>query len=120
MSEYNPNDLTSTLIHIRESFGTEPFLKQGKVVALVSDLAPKLKNERTMLERMSRLGILEEFASQIKPDEVVQKRLIAKSMSLLTHSEYIRSTIAASYIKILTAVFSWSVDVDIPRESQLQ
>lgn len=120
MSEYNPSNLTSTLVYIKNRFGTDVFAKHGQVSALVSDLAPSLKSDRIMLERMSRIGILEEFVSACNADENTKKYLISKSMTILTHSEYIRPNIAATYLNILVSVFGWNVEVDIPRESSIE
>lgn len=120
MSEYNPSDLTSTLVYIKNRFGTEVFSKRGRVPALVSDLAPSLKNDRVMLERMSRLGILGEFVSISKADDSTKKRLISKTMTLLTHSEYIRPAIAATYLSVLVDVFEWNIKVEIPKESSVE
>lgn len=120
MLDYIPSDLTSTLVYIKNRFGISAFIKNGRVSALLSDLAPSLKSDRAMLERMSRIGILEEFANNIDTDESTKKRLISKSMAQLTQSEYIRPTIAASYLRILVDVFGWNIEVEIPRESSYE
>ena len=120
MSDYNPSDLTNTLIYVKNRFGTNVFTKPGRVPALVSDLAPNLKNEKAMLERMSRLGILKDFAQTSNMDDDTKKRLIAKSMIVLTQSEYIRPAIAATYLSTLVAVFGWNIEVEIPKESSME
>lgn len=117
MSEYDPSDLTSTLIYIKSKFGTDAFVKYGRVSALVTDLAPNLKNDRTMLERMSRLGILKEFVPLTGADEGIQKSFILRSMMRLIHEEYIRPDIAATYLSKLVIVFDWKIEVEIPESS---
>lgn len=120
MSDYNSSDLTSILVYIKNKFGPDVFVRQGQVPALVSDLAPGLKNDRVMLERMTRLGILKGFVSVAAEEKEMQKRLIARSMIQLTNSEYIRPVIAAAYLRILVTVFGWNIEVEIPRESAFE
>lgn len=117
MKDYDPSDLTSTLVYIKNEFGLNVFTKQGRAAALVSDLAPRLKNDRIMLERLSRLGILEDFVSNTSADEEVKRRLIYKFMSGLKYSEYIRADIVDTYLSTLVTVFEWDVEVQIQNES---
>lgn len=108
MHEYDSNDLKSTLMYIKVRFGTEPFMRNGRVVALLFDLAPELNKERNMIERFSNLGILEEFATTDAANNGLQKRVIAKSFTVLTEEEYILPNIVNEYINILAEVFGWS------------
>ena len=117
MATYDSNDLRSVLAYIKDRFGLDVFSKPGRVPALLSDLAPGLKNERTMIERLSRLGILADLADNISETDSVQKRIISRSMAQLIQSEFIRPSIAAAYISIIADVFEWKVQVDIPRET---
>lgn len=117
MTEYNSKDLSSTLAYIKKHFGLSVFTKQGRVPALMSDLAPSLKNERIMLERLSRLGILEEFSTNINEPVHSQKRIVTKAMTQLTQSEFIRPAIALTYINILIKLFDWKVDVENPQRT---
>lgn len=105
MAAYDSSDLKSTLAYIKDRFGLDAFTKPGRVSALLSDLAPGLKSDRIMLERLSRLGILEDFVANTYENESVQKRIIAKSLTQLTQAEFIRPAIAASYISIMAEVF---------------
>lgn len=116
MNKYNPADLVSTLDYIKRRFGTDVFTKHGQVPALFSDLAPNLKGERTMLERMSRLGILEDFVYTSNSDKVTKQQMITKSMAVLTQSEFIQPHIAATYLNALISVFEWNIEVDVPGE----
>ena len=117
MTAYDSSDLKSVLVYIKDRFGLDVFTKLGRVPALLSDLAPGLKNDRIMLERLSRLGILEDFVENTYEGEPVQKRIISKSLTHLTQAEFIRPAIAASYISVMVDVFGWKVAVDIPRET---
>lgn len=117
MTAYNSSDLKSTLAYIKDRFGLDVFIKPGRVPALLSDLAPGLKNDCIMLERLSRLGILEDFVENTDEDESVQKRIVLKSMTQLTQTEFIRPAIAASYISIMVDVFRWKIEVEIPTET---
>lgn len=69
-----------------------------------------------MLERLSRLGILEDFVANTYENESVQKLIISKSLTQLTQAEFIRPAIAASYISIIADVFCWKIEVEIPKE----
>lgn len=117
MAAYDSSDLKSTLAYIKDRFGLDAFTKPGRVPALLSDLAPGLKSDRIMLERLSRSGILEDFVANTYENESVQKRIIAKSLIQLTQAEFIRPAIAASYISIMAEVFGWRIEVEIPKES---
>ena len=117
---YDSKDLKSTLKYIKNKFGIEVFAKQGRVPAILSDLAPALENDRVFLERMSRRGLLEEFVQAEKEDDISKRRLISNAMFQLTEKEYIRAEIAAHYLKILVDVFEWKVEVPLPKESSAE
>lgn len=120
MNGYDSNDLQSTLLYIKDRFGINVFSIKGRVSALLSDLAPNLKSDRVLLERMSRLGILEEFVSTNDSDESLKKRLVSRAMTQLIQTEYIRPAIAATYLSTLINVFGWKIEVEIPRESSFE
>ena len=117
MSDYNPNDLKSTLVCIKDRFGLEIFINQGRLTAVFSDLAPKLKKERNMVDRMSRIGIIKDFALYSGNSITDQKRIMSKAMEELTQSEFIRSDIATYYLEVLADVFDWEIRIDIPKEA---
>ena len=117
MTAYDSSDLRSVLAYIKDRFGLDVFTKPGRLPALLSDLAPSLKNDRIMLERLSRLGILEDFVENTYEGEPVQKRIISKSLTQLTQAEFIRPAIAASYISVMVDVFGWKIEVEIPKET---
>lgn len=117
MAAYDSSDLKSVLAYIKDRFGLDVFTKPGRVPALLSDLAPSLRNDRIMLERLSRLGILEDFMENTYESESVQKRIISKSLTQLTQAEFIRPAIAASYISVMVDVFGWKIEVEIPKET---
>ena len=114
MNNYNPNDLKSTLQYIKRNYGYEIFTKQGELLAVFSDLAPNLKNERVMLERMSRSGILKDFVLYTGKSKQEQERVISKAMTQLTQSQYIMPDIAATYLSILISVFGWNISIANP------
>lgn len=117
MATYDSTNLKSTLCYIKDRFGIEVFQNQGKVFALLSDLAPSLKNDRSMIEKLSRLGILEDLINHRQDALSVQKQIVAKAMMKLTEEEFIRSDIANLYINTMLEVFGWSVSVDIPEDT---
>lgn len=120
MAVYDSSDLKSTLVYIKDRFGVDAFTKPGRAPALLSDLAPELKSDRVMLERMSRLGILEDFVTHTYENASVQKRITSKALTQLIQAEFIRPTVAASYIRIMTEVLGWKIEVEIPEETNDQ
>ena len=72
MVSYDSGDLKSVLAYIKERFGLDVFTEPGRVPALLCDLAPGLKNDRIMLERLSRQGILEDFVENTYEREPVK------------------------------------------------
>ena len=107
MSNYKPEDFKSALIYIKDRFGTDIFEKPERIMAVFSDIAPNLKNDRTMLERMAKLGILKEFAAADRKSEAEKKHVIAVAMDQLTKQEFIQQQIAEKYLSDLCDVFSW-------------
>lgn len=116
MADYNAQDLQSTLMYIKKRFGTNVFTAPGRVPALLSDLAPSLKEDRVMLERMSRLGILEGFVNTDGSGEREKDMFVSKTITRLTESEFIRGKIAATYVATLVEVFGWKTVVAVPKE----
>lgn len=84
MADYNAQDLQSTLMYIKKRFGTNVFTAPSRVPALLSDLAPSLKEDRVMLERMSRLGILEGFVNTDGSGEREKDMFVSKTITRLT------------------------------------
>ena len=116
MADYNAKDLQNTLMYIKKNFGTNVFTAPGRVPALLSDLAPSLKEDRVMLERMSRLGILEGFVNTDGSGEREKDMFVSKTITRLTESEFIRGKIAATYVATLVEVFGWRTVVTVPKE----
>ena len=116
MADYNAQDLQSTLMYIKNRFGMNVFTTPGRVPALFSDLAPSLKEDRVMLERMSRLGILEGFVNTDGSGEREKEMFVSKTITRLTESEFIRAKIAATYVAALVEVFGWRTVVVVPKE----
>lgn len=112
--------LKDVLVYIKDKFGIEIFAKRERVIALLSDLAPSLKSEKNMLQKMTKNGILEEFVSAYNADEDTKKRIVSKAIMILTSDEYIKSNIATEYICIMLEVFGWDIQIDIPKESTIE
>ena len=109
MKTYDNNNLESTLIYIKNTFGIEIFLKQEKLIAYISDLAPRLKNEKSMLKRIAQLGILEDFIHSQNADKTNQEHMISKALKILIDDEYIQEKIATEYVITVAKV----LDLDI-------
>lgn len=100
MANYDPKDLESILVYIESRFGAEFFMQRGRFISIFRNLAPSLKDESEMLDRMSKLGIMDEFVNTSTKDVVVQERLIAKFMDSFTDRAFIQPVIASNYLKV--------------------
>ena len=109
MNNYNPKDLKSTLIYIKKTFGEDIFTRPKELLAVFSDLAPSLKDERNMLERIAQIGTLTDFVFCTGKSEKERKRVISKARVQLTQSQYIMPEIVDSYLDILASVFEWEI-----------
>lgn len=116
MTEYNAQDLQSTLNYIKKRFGMEAFVIPGRIVGLFSDLAPSLEADRAMIERMSRRGILEGFVNADGLSEREKNTVVAKMLTVLTDNEFIRPEVAVRYVSTFVNVFEWKIEVSLPRE----
>lgn len=116
MAEYNALDLQSTLNYIKKRFGMDVFAIPGRILGLFSDLAPSLNEDRVMLERMSKRGILEGFVNANGLSESEKNIFIAKMLMILTDSEFIRPEVAVRYVSTFVNVFEWKIEVSLPRE----
>ena len=116
MGSYDSSGLKDTLIAIKDRFGTEALLDGKKLISIFSDFAPELKNERGMLDRISRAGIMKEFAAAAASDENARRRAFFKARERLVRSEYIMQDIAEGYLGALASVFGWNFDpeADVP------
>ena len=112
MKDYEANDLKSVLFYIKNRFGLEIFLEQCRLNALFSDLAPNLKAEGRMLERLLYLGILEDLITSLKKDMNTRYLTVRKVLTKLIDDEYIQPEIAQKYIGIIVEV----MEIGIPSE----
>ena len=115
MVSYDMRDISSCLAYIADRFGIEVFSIQGRVTAILSDLAPALTSERVMIDRMSRRSILSDFAKANTCSVTEKERIITKSLMTLIDCEFIAPNIAARYVKILVDIFHWNLPVDLPK-----
>lgn len=117
MVSYDMRDISSCLAYIADRFGIEVFSIQGRVTAILSDLAPTLTSERVMIDRMSRRSILSDFAKANTCSVTEKERIITKSLMTLIDCEFIAPNIAARYVKILVDIFHWNLPVDLPKSA---
>ena len=109
MNNYNPNNLHSTLSYIKDRYGLSVFADK-KVIAMFSDLAPNLKKERNMLERMSKTGVLKDFVFYTSKSKQEQRNFPTKAKVQLTEQLYIIPDAAESYLDTLASVFEWNLE----------
>ena len=90
----------------------DAFAKQGRLVALLTDLAPHLRRERLMLQCMDRIGIIVEFASTGELNEKEKKYIIDGALTRLVDGECIQPKIAADYINIIAEAINYGVKIN--------
>lgn len=86
MPNYDKTDLTSTLNYIKSEYGTACF-KDGKIIAFLSDLAPSLKREKSLLKKLVDKGLMKEIVENVSANENEQRRIIFKTKSFLVEEE---------------------------------
>ena len=114
MASYDTNDISSCLGYLMKRFGIGIFSTPGRATSLLRDLAPALVNERGMIERMSRRGILTDLAKADEGTVPEKERAIRMAFMTLVDMEYIAPNIAVRYIRIFTDLFDWGLPVDLP------
>ena len=118
LSEYNQNDLKSTLTYIKIQFGVETLCDSKHLFAYLADLAPTLTKERKMIQRLLNIGVLEDFSKTDTSDEALEKRTLAKWSLKLTEEEYIIPEIVNQYLDILAEVFGWQARISLPKPKE--
>ena len=113
MTTLDSKDLESVLKFIKDRWGAEVFINSERVAGLLGDLAPELRNERAMVVRLSKNGILSDFIKNSHADAETKKRLIAKFSVILIESEYVIENVAEKYLKIMASVFDWEIEVSV-------
>ena len=111
VKNYEANDLKSTLIYIKDNYGLGVFLKQGRLIALLSDLAPSLKKEKSMLGRMDKAGMFAELISSQNMNEDQKKHNIALVLKKLVENDFIQPKIAREYVQLLVDILGLNIDV---------
>ena len=107
MNNYDPQDLKSVLEYIYDSYGLSVFLKNGKLQAYFSDLAPRLTKELHMIKLLDENGILEKMSRVEVNDVVQQKKILNISKAKLTGDIPIDSAYVISFLQILSEVLGW-------------
>lgn len=109
MDNNNYDDLKNTLIYIKQRFGNSPFLKHERLLALMGDIAPDLKEERSTIKLVAKTGIFEKLADSENKTDDEKKQDISEAFQLLKEKEYVRPDAAAAYLKTIAEVFEWPV-----------
>ena len=110
MATYDKTDLLSTLNYIKSEYGTACF-KDGKVIAFLSDLAPSLKREKSLLKKLVDKGLMKEIVENASADEITQRRIIFKTRSFLEDDELIHPDAVEHHISILAKAFNYKVSL---------
>lgn len=103
--EYNPNELLSTLVYIKQKFGIELFFDAHKLTAIVLDLSPKLGRDIKIIKRVVETGLLEGL-KQNAIDYQKEKVIFAKIQHWLVEEEYIQEERAAQYVLVLKKILA--------------
>ena len=112
MPSYDKTDLTSVLEYIRDEYGSICF-KDGTVIDILSDLAPNLKREYSLLKKLVDKGLLKEIAENSSTDEDTQKKIISKTRSFLVDDEFLQPNIADFHIGILCKVLKFKTGLSV-------
>ena len=107
MNNYDPQDLKSVLEYIYDSYGLSVFLKNGKLQAYFSDLAPRLTKELHMIKLLDENGILEKMSRVEVNDVVQQKKILNILKAKLTGDIPIDPAYVISFLQILSEVLGW-------------
>ena len=112
MSDFRMDELKKTLLYIKDEFGLNVFTEHDHLMGLLGDLSPELRSERAVLRRISKLGILNQFAENTDNNADKKKQIIASAADLLSTEDNIDPETAGNYIKLLADVFSWNNSSD--------
>lgn len=105
--DYDPKDLQSVLLYMRQKFGAGIFEEPPRMSAILKDLAPGLKRDENVLRQMSDAGLLRELRKVSESGNDYERvRAIVKSRGwlgddylTLTHErvEYLMTALQAVY-----------------------
>lgn len=108
--EYNPSELLSTLVYIKQKFGIELFFDAHKLTAIVLDLSPQLGRDIKIIKRIVETGLLEGL-KQNGIDYQKEKVVFAKIQHWLVEEEYIQEERASQYVLVLKKVLACTEEV---------
>ena len=94
---------------MKENYGKDAFRQPERCLSMFSDIAPSLKSERSMLERLLKHDIVKEFIDAAGRSKNDQQHAANLAISRLTKEEYIQEEIAGKYLNDLAAVFAWQI-----------
>lgn len=118
MSSYDRKSILSVLKYIKETQSLDLFAASGRLSAMIGDLAPGLVKERKMIDRMDKLGIINEFVQETNSNDTVKRRVISKAVERLTAEELIQEKAAEEYAYIVAKALDWNVSKPHKRNSK--
>ena len=112
---YDPKDLQSALLYLRERFGAGALEEPRRMVAILLDLAPDLKRDGNVLRQMSEAGLLRELRTASESGaEHERLRVAAKSRLWLTEYLQLPDERADFYMTALQAVYGLEIEPPKP------
>ena len=110
MEQYDPKDLQSTLLYMREEYGRAVFRDPPRMYSVICELAPALQNEGNILQQMASAGILKELEqTALTKDENEQSLAVMKARSWLVNSMFMNEDKADEFQAVIAALYGIKV-----------
>ena len=103
---YDGNDLLSTLIYMKKEFGADVFHNARKMSSILGDLAPTLKRDGKVLQRLIVAGMFQELEKTDFANEIEKLRARGRVKNWLIDEEFIQEEKAVYYSQVLCAVYA--------------
>lgn len=104
----NFTNISEVLRYIVDTYGIEVYKNTSLLLAYVSDLAPRLENEKRLLKICAESGIVTQFAenSNIVTDE--QEIFVKKSETTLCNQYFLNENAARNVLSWLVYSVDWA------------
>ena len=119
-TDYDPKDLQSALLYMRNKFPIEALAKRpARMYDILCDLAPTLKRHAKVLRRMGEAGLLRELHFVAEHGDAEQKfRAVMKARYWLTDYLGLSAERADDYMNVLNVVYRLDADLSKLTEAE--
>ena len=108
MNNYDSKDLKSVLLYIKDEYGAKCF-QDGRFINMLADLAPELKAEKNLLQKLYNKGFIEEIKNNSSSNEINKTSIIHKALDFLINEELVQEKAAVNVIRDYAELFSYTV-----------